>query len=97
MKNKECVIFPTDKSNNFSIDSVDNYIHAATAHIEKDTVLTKNQFKRLETLFNSHATFWINILRISERSGDKTRFKQSMIVTTAHQPKNTCSEKMTKR
>ena len=40
IKDKECVVFPTDKSNNFSIDSVDNYIRSTKPHIEKDVVVT---------------------------------------------------------
>ena len=79
IKDKECVVFPTDKSNNFSIDSVDNYIRSTKPHIEKDIVVTTTEFKRLESLFNAHATFWINFLQIGKEMGDQARFKRSMM------------------
>ena len=76
--NGECVIYQTDKSNAFSADSVENYIQASSEHVEKDTVVTKEEHKHREHEFNSHAMFWTNMLNVGKDTGDQARWKMSM-------------------
>ena len=53
-KSGEVVVFQTDKTNSFSVDTLDNYRIAGQCHTEKDEVITKEQKKNLETMMNAH-------------------------------------------
>ena len=74
----ECVIFQTDKTGTFSIDTPDNYIDAMRPHIDTDTAYGDEVIKDLEKTMNAHAIFWTNILQIATDTGDQGRVKSTM-------------------
>ena len=78
-KNKECVIFQTDKSGKMCIDSIDNYVNATRVHLEKDQIIVESEHKWREKEFNAHATFWVNMLQIAKDKNQQVRFKSSMM------------------
>ena len=78
-RNKECVIFQTDKSGSMCVDSVVNYVNAAKPHVEKDPVISEDEYKWREKEFNAHATFWVNMLQIAKDSNQQVRFRSSMM------------------
>ena len=77
-KDEQIVIFQTDKSGKMSIDTPENYIEAARPHIEKDTIITEKEYEDIEKLVNAHSAFWVNMLKVGEKSGDTERYKSSM-------------------
>ena len=74
----ECIIFPTDKTGTFSIDTPDNYIKAMESHVGKDIRTSSSDVVTNEKIINAHATFWTTMLQIAKDSGDQRRVKSSM-------------------
>ena len=62
-KRDDIVIFQTDKSSRFSVDSKDNYTTACTKHTRDDTVIEEKEYDRIITEVNAHATMWSKILK----------------------------------
>ena len=80
-KRDDIVIFQTDKSSRFSVDSKDNYIAACTQHTRNDTVIEEKEYDRLITEMNAHATMWSKILKAGELTGQHgpQRIKENLI------------------
>lgn len=55
IKAQDRVIFQTDKSERFSVDSKDNYKAACQPHISEDTKISEEEHKELQHLVNAHA------------------------------------------
>ena len=49
-KNKEIVVFQTDKSGKMIVDSPENYIEGAKAHFQNDDVVTIDEYNTIEEL-----------------------------------------------
>ena len=74
-KRKDTVIFQTDKSGRFSMDSVDNYKQACEPHIEADEIITEKHHLELQNQANAHSTFWTRILQAGfEVDNDNGKF-----------------------
>ena len=58
LKNKvqtqENVVFQTDKSGRFSVDSIENYKAASQPRIADSIIITKDEHDRLQQLVNAH-------------------------------------------
>ena len=55
---KEMVIFHTDKSGRFAVDSVNNHKLAREEHVKEDSTITEEQYRRLQQDMNTHAFMW---------------------------------------
>ena len=65
MKQKEIVVFTTDKTGEFTVDTAANYEEALIEHIEKDLEVNEKKVKEVEKKCNDHLTnltrCWCNI------------------------------------
>ena len=77
-KNKEVVIFETDKSKRFACDTIDNYKLLGDAHVRNDEVVTMADTKQFEIEINAHTEMWTRILNAGEKTGQYDRIKTSM-------------------
>ena len=78
MKNKEIVIFETDKSKRFSCDSMNNYKVLGAVHTTHDEVVTAEERKGFEKEINAHAEMWIRLLSAGTKTGNYDRIRSSM-------------------
>ena len=76
---KEIVVFQTDKTNSFSVDTVDNYKIAGQCHSEKDEVITEKEKDQLENNMNAHAAMWIRFLNAGEKRKQQERIERNML------------------
>ena len=77
-KDREIVVFQTDKSGKLVVDTPENYVEAARPHVEKDDLVSIEEFRTTEKLINAHSVFWLKMLGVAKDSGDSSRFKMSM-------------------
>ena len=61
LETQESVVFQTDKSGHFSVDSLENYKTASQPHIRDSVVITKDDHDRLQQLINAHSVSWVRI------------------------------------
>jgi len=78
-KNKEIVVFQTDKSGKMIVDSPENYIEAAKPHFKDDKIIDIKEYNKIEKVVNAHTICWLRMLRVAEDSGDSKRYKTSML------------------
>ena len=79
MRSLECVIFQTDKSGRFSVDSAENYKLVSETHVAKGVVISKEDYVWLQQLVNAHAVFWTRFLQAGSKTKSATRLKDSMV------------------
>jgi hypothetical protein len=72
---KEHVIFQTDQSGRFLVDSIENYKSSTQPHIEGDSMITEEEYTRLQQLVNAHAVFWVRMIGAGEDVGSRRRIK----------------------
>ena len=78
-KESDIVIFQTDKSGRFSVDTPDNYKLASIPHTEGDEGISKKEYVDLEKIINAHSSMWTRILNLGKDKKDKDRFRSNMI------------------
>ena len=84
----DIVVFQTDKSSKFSVDTKPNYIEACEQHTSKDTTINEDEYAILIKEINAHAIMWCNFLKAGEFSssnGDQ-RIKENMIASEMCDP-----------
>ena len=54
VKEKDAIIYQTDKSGKFSIDSPENYSKACLEHVKDDNNATQTDHNEVEKLLNAH-------------------------------------------
>ena len=80
---QENVVFQTDKSGRFSIDSLENYKTASQPHISDSVAITKGEHDRLQQLINAHSVSWIRILDAEGERNSEMRIKSNMLNSEA--------------
>ena len=80
-KKKNVVVFQTDKSGRFSIDSKENYIEASKPHYEKDITIDEETHEKAQKEANGHSIMWSRILKAGEgiKNGEQ-RIKTNLLV-----------------
>ena len=73
------MIYQTDKSGRFWIDTAENYILACDPHVKGDETITQQDYERLESEMNAHSVIWTRILKAGHRTGHVNRIKNNMI------------------
>ena len=80
-KREDVVVYQTDKSSRFSIDSKNNYVEACGKHTRNDEVIDEKEYDRIISDMNAHAIMWAKILKAGEFSGENgpQRIKENMM------------------
>ena len=69
VKGKEVVIFQTDKSGRFSVDTPTNYRETAVPHIAGAPIVELGEHDELEKKMNAHSVMWMKMLNAGEENG----------------------------
>ena len=66
-RDKDLVVFQTDKSGRFSIDTKNNYKEACAKHVpEEDSVVSEEVYQEYQKEINAHSSMWTRILKAGE-------------------------------
>ena len=80
LRSKEnAVVFQTDKSGRFAVDTVDNY-RVACQHVENDHTVTEELHERVPAEADAHSVLWVRPLNAGEVNGGQARIKSNMLV-----------------
>ena len=79
----DIVIYQTDKSGRFSVDTIENYKEAVSCHVGGDTVITIKEHKMIEEIANAHARCWVRILGAGTHQDDQKRIKKNFLSRNA--------------
>ena len=79
IKNNEIVVFQTDKSGRFAVDTPANYLQAGEQHTANDEVITREEYLQIEDTMNAHSTVWMRMLRAGVAQNDQTRCSHNMV------------------
>ena len=82
VKNKEFFVGKSDKSGQFTIDSVENYHVALEAHVEGDAEITPAQVKTIENKMNDTLKVFNKIFKVGEAHGDSNVLRVSKASTS---------------
>ena len=77
----------TDKSKEFSADSVDNYKESMKKHIEQDKELDEKGVARKERELNGHTVMWTRFLKMSQHWGQEDKAKSAALSKNGSIPK----------
>ena len=83
IRNKDIVVFSTDKSGRFSVDTPTNYEEAISVHTAKDIEIDQERVKGIETTINQHMKQFNKMFNVG------TTFEQEERVSAATTSTNT--------
>ena len=86
IKENEIVVYQTDKSGRFSVDSCENYKLSCQEHIINDQVITLEEYKEIEKNANFHAKTWARISQAGVFQRDTKRIKENLTITDTQPP-----------
>ena len=81
----EVVVYQTDKSGRFSVDTLDNYRDACRIHVENDPTVTQDFHEKAQKMADAHSTLWTRILRAGEGVEGQARIKSNVLVQDSTQ------------
>ena len=70
-KREDVVVFQTDKSGRFAVDTRENYIDATMPHIIGDEIVDEAAHLRAQKEANAHTVMWTRMLKAGENSSTK--------------------------
>ena len=73
------IVYETDKTSKFVVDTLENFEHKMQPHIQKDPIVEPKIAKKVENNLNSHTTRLINIFNMGEASKQKKRTKMNLV------------------
>ena len=85
-KNKELVVFTSDKSGRFTADSVENYTAALSEHVTGDTVINKKKVRDTEKNMNHHLKQFNRMFRVGSAWGHDNRVAKASTSTNIPPP-----------
>ena len=85
-KENDLVVYQTDKSGRFSVDSCENYKLSCQEHIINDQVITLEEYKEIEKNANFHAKTWARISQAGSLQRDAKRIKENLIINDTQPP-----------
>jgi len=80
------VVYQTDKSGRFSIDSPENYKESGIPHIREDPVITMKEHRDMEHTINAHANAWVRMINAGSSQNDTDRIRKNMLISDSHPP-----------
>ena len=86
VKDKEIVVFQTDKSGRFSVDSPENYRESVKPHIGVDTEISLSEHEDIGDVLSAHGVVWTRILAAGVFTGHVDRIKDNMIASNCSAP-----------
>ena len=87
IKDKKVVVFTTDKSGKFSVDTPSNYNEAVQKHTTKDEEVTeKDGEKKVETLMNHHMKQFNKMFKVGSTHGHEVRVAGATTSTNTPAP-----------
>ena len=78
MKEEDLVIFNTDKTGHFTLNTKENYIQSMKKHVEKDKVITEKLVTKAKNEINEHTMHFVDFLQIGKGHGHLKRCRASM-------------------
>ena len=81
MKEKELIVFTTDKTGTFSADTVQNYDDALKEHVQNDTKINEKKVKDLEKKCNSHLKQFNKMFCVGSTWGHQGRVARASTAT----------------
>ena len=79
VKDEEIVVFETDKSGRFSVDTRNNYNESAMPHVERDQIIDVKEHDDIEKKINAHSVMWVRMLCAGEGTGQEERIRNNMV------------------
>ena len=86
VKRNEVVVYQTDKSGRFSIDSPENYKESGIPHIREDPVITMKEHRDMEHTINAHGNAWVRMINAGSSQNDTDRIRKNMLISDSHPP-----------
>ena len=86
VKSNDIVVFQTDKSGRFSVDTPDNYRQAVQPHIDGDPEISSADRKKIENHLNAHGISWTRILSAGKFTHNESRIKDNMLSSNGAVP-----------
>ena len=86
IKNKEIVVFTTDKSSRFTADSPSNYKNALNDHIKDDVIVNKKTVKQIETKMNQHLSHFNKMFKVGSNWKHEDRVACASTATNVPPP-----------
>ena len=85
---EDIVIFQTDKSSRFSVDTKANYIEACKVHVDKDRTIDDTQYDSMLREMNAHSTMWCKIVKAGEEASSHSvqRVKENLTASEGCDP-----------
>ena len=83
---KEIVIYETDKSGRFSVDTMDNYKLSCEIHIRDDKEITIKDYQEIENKANTHAISWARMCQAGTAQNDDKRIRENIQATDSQPP-----------
>ena len=77
----DIVIYQTDKSGRFAVDTPQNYIKACEPHVTKDATITAKEYEDLEVRMNAHSIMWTRMLAAGKETNHTSRIKSNMVTS----------------
>ena len=68
VKDNELVVFQTDKSGRFSVDTPDNYRESVMPHVGDDPQVSQNDHDAIDKTLTAHGISWVRMLSAGENS-----------------------------
>ena len=82
----DIVVFQTDKSGRFSVDTPENYRNAVQPHIGTDPEISPAEHATIEKFLNAHGIAWTRLLAAGEFTRSDVRIKNNMISSNSEAP-----------
>ena len=86
VKPKEIVVFSTDKTGQFTVDTATNYEEALNEHIEKDTEVNEKKVRELEKKCNDHLKQFNKMFSVGATFGHQGRVANASTATNVPAP-----------
>ena len=86
VKDNELVVFQTDKSGRFSVDTPDNYRESVMPHVGDDPQVSQNDHDAIDKTLTAHGISWVRMLSAGENSRHEDRIKDNMISSNSPIP-----------
>ena len=82
LRQREEVVFQTDKSGRYAADTKENYSIVSKPHVDNDETITEEVHEGCQKEINAHAIIWTRILRAGKHAGSlaESRIKGNMTV-----------------
>ena len=86
IKDKEIVVFTTDKSARFSVDKPNNYVEAVMSHTTNDAEIREDRVKQIELRMNQHMKQFNKMFMVGTTHEDERRVESATHSTNTPAP-----------